>query len=163
MENTSPPKPTKKNREMLLLTIVAIVGLAGLAVLQFARKGPSNNTEKNIVQADNQSVHTTAQTAAPIQQVPGELLRTSEHPEAGKPFRFKMAKFAQGATYELQFADGSRKQFKNGEVNHTFPKSGPVVVTLYARFEGQEVRLDTLHRIVARRAEKIEVAPIIDY
>jgi len=33
------------NRETILLVVVAVFGLAGLAVLQFAKKGPSDADE----------------------------------------------------------------------------------------------------------------------
>lgn len=145
-----------------MLMAVAGVGIIGLVTLQVVRKGNAENREKILIQAENQQI--AAEAAAPVQKIPGELIRTSEHPEAGKPFRFSMAKFGQGATYELEFADGKRKPFnKDGYVQHTFQKEGRVQVTLFARYEGQEIRLDTLHRVVARRAIKSEVAPIIDY
>ncbi|MCC7245081.1 MAG: hypothetical protein IT269_05355 [Saprospiraceae bacterium] len=154
----------KKNRETILLVIVAAVGLLGLIALQLVRKGPADNANKTLVQTDAQSQMVDQQAVKAVQRVPGELIRTSEHPEAGKPFKFRMAKHAQGAVYELEFSGGKRKAFDDkGELTHTFYQPGHVMVTLYARFEGEEARLDTLNRIVARRAEKIEVAPIIDY
>jgi hypothetical protein len=154
-----------KNRETVLLIIVAVFGLGGLAALQFARRSPANQAaDKALVQADNQKNTADPQASALIQKIPGELLRTSEYPEQGRPFRFLMSKFSQGATYELDLGDGTpRKPFVNGAVQHTFKQSGPCCVTLFARYEGQEVQLDTLCKIVAHRKLDEVVAPIIDY
>lgn len=151
-------------RETALLIGVAVVGLVGLLVLQFARKDASQPKEKTMVQAETQQQSSDAQTSAPLQRIPGELLRTSEYPEAGKPFKFYMIKSSTGPRYELEFGDGSpRKPFVNGVVSHTFKKHGPCVVTLYATYEGEEVRLDTLKKIVANVKVEAPVAPIIDY
>lgn len=151
-------------RETVLLIGVAAVGLIGLLVLQFARKDASQPKEKSLVQAESQQQSTDAQTSAPLQRIPGELLRTSEYPEAGKPFKFYMIKSSTGPKYELDFGDGSaRKPFVDGVVSHTFKKHGPCMVTLYASYEGQEVRLDTLRKVVARVKIDAPVAPIIDY
>ncbi len=151
-------------RETALLIGVAVVGLVGLIALQFARKDASQPKEKSLIQAESQQQSTDAQTSAPLQRIPGELLRTSEYPEAGKPFKFYMIKSSTGPTYELDFGDGSpRKPFVEGVVSHTFKNHGPCMVTLYASYDGQEVRLDTLRKIVARVKIDAPVAPIIDY
>ncbi len=154
-----------KNRETTLLIIVALFGLAGLAGLHFAHKDPAARSgNKSLVQAENQATNTDPQASAPIQKIPGELLRTSEYPEAGRPFKFFMVKYSQGPDYSLDFGDGSpRKPFVNGSVQHTFKKHGPCVVTLYARYDGQEIALDTLRKVVARVKEDSPIAPIIDY
>lgn len=147
-----------------MLIVVAGIGVTGLAVLQFSKKSVSENRDKILIQMESKNQNTDPNATETVQKVPGQLIRTSEHPEAGRPFRFTMTKFGQGATYELEFQGGLRKAFnKDGFVQHTFQKEGPVMVTLFARFEGQEIRLDTLTRIVARRAIKSEIAPIIDY
>jgi hypothetical protein len=166
---TSETKPGKRiNRETLLLIIVALFGIAGLIALQFSRKDPARRSgDKSLVQAENQT-NSDAQASAPIQKIPGELLRTSEYPEAGRPFKFFMVKYSQGPDYTLDFGDGSpRKPFVDGSVQHTFKNHGPCVVTLYASYEGQEVALDTLRKIVARVKEDALVnpkgKPIIDY
>jgi PKD repeat protein len=92
------------------------------------------------------------------------LLRTSEYPEAGRPFKFFMSKSSQGPEYALDFGDGSpKKVFKNGYVTHTFKKSGPCIVTLYASYEGQQVQLDTMRKIVARVKENAALGPVVDY
>ena len=158
-----------KNRETMLLIIVALFGVAGLIALQFSRKDPARRSgDKSLVQAENQTNSADAQASAPIQRIPGELLRTSEYPEAGRPFKFFMIKYSQGPDYTLDFGDGSpRKPFVDGSVQHTFKKHGPCVVTLYARYEGQEVALDTLRKIVARVKEDVLVGPkgepVIDF
>lgn len=151
-------------RETALLIGLAVVGLVGLLALQFARKDAVQSKEKSLIQAEMQQKSTDAQTSAPLQRIPGELLRTSEYPEAGKPFKFYMIKSSTGPRYELDFGDGStRKPFVEGVVSHTFKRHGPCMVTLYASYEGQEVRLDTLQKIVARVKIDAPVAPIIDY
>jgi hypothetical protein len=158
-----------KNRETTLLIIVALFGLAGLVALQFSRRETTARTgDKSLVQAENQNTNADPEASDPIQKIPGELLRTSEYPEAGRPFKFYMVKYSQGPEYTLDFGDGTpRKPFVNGAVQHTFKKHGPCVVTLYARYEDQEVALDTLRKIVARVKEDVFVnpkgEPIIDY
>lgn len=157
-----------KNRETILLVIVALFGVAGLVALQFSREGPARRSgDKSLVQAENQTNTADAQASAPIQKIPGELLRTSEYPEAGRSFRFFMVKYSQGPEYTLDFGDGSpRKPFVDGSVEHTFKKHGPCVVTLYARYEGEEVALDTLRKIVARVKEEVLTTPrgpVVDY
>lgn len=153
-----------KNRETILLIAVALVGLGGLALLQFAKKGNSRSDAKTVLQAEGQQDSIDAQAAATIQRIPGELLRTSEYPEAGRPFKFYMSKSSQGPEYSLDFGDGSpRKVFKDGYVMHTFKKSGPCVVTLFASYEGDQVQLDTMRKIVARVKVDAPVGPVIDY
>lgn len=150
-------------RETILLVVVAAFGVVGLVALQVAQKSPVDTTDKTLIQAEGQQENQSVSAQKTVQAVPGELIRISENPESGKPFKFKMAKFAQGAVYELGFQDGKRKKFVNGVVSHTFYKSGDIYVTLFARFEGQEVKLDTLHKVVAKAAKVDEVAPAIDY
>ena len=165
-EETKPAK--SKNRETTLLIIVALFGVAGLVALQFSRKDPARRSgDKSLVQAENQVTAADPQALAPIQKIPGELLRTSEYPEAGRPFKFFMIKYSQGPDYTLDFGDGSpRKPFVDGSVQHTFKSHGNCVVTLYARYEGQEVALDTLRKNVARKKEDVLVnkkgQPIFD-
>lgn len=161
---TSPGKTAFKKRETILLIAVAVVGLAGLAALQFMSKNPGNSGQKTLLQAEGRQHSEDAQATAPIQRIPGELLRTSEYPEAGRPFRFYMSKSSQGPAYSLDMGDGSpRKVFKNGYVIHTFKRPGPCVVTLYASYEGQEVQLDTMRKIVAKEKIVAPVGPAIDY
>ncbi len=154
----------KKNRETILLILVAVVGLAGLAALQLAKKSNSRSDQKSLLQAEGQQNKVDPQASAPIQRIPGELLRTSEYPEAGRPFKFFMSKSSQGPEYALDMGDGSpRKVFKKGYVTHTFKKSGPCVVTLFATYEGQQVQLDTMRKIVARVKMDAPQGPVVDY
>ncbi|MBU6340841.1 MAG: hypothetical protein KGS48_05045 [Bacteroidetes bacterium] len=165
IKDISAAYPAGSQRETYVLIFVALIGLAGLALLQFSRKSPSSHAaNRALVQAENRQGAGDAQASAPLQKIPGELLRFSKQPEAYQPFRFVMAKFSQGAVYEMDLGDGSpRKMFVNGSVQHTYKHSGPSCVTLYARYDGQEVQLDTLHVIVANKKEDVEVLNAIDY
>lgn len=153
-----------KKRETILLIAVAVVGLGGLAALQFMGGGNGNSGQKTLLQAEGHQNQVDAQAAAPIQRIPGELLRTSEYPEAGRPFRFYMSKSSQGPEYSLDMGDGSpRKVFKDGIVMHTFKHPGPCVVTLFAAYEGQVVQLDTMRKVVAKEKIVAPIGPAIDY
>ena len=153
-----------KRRENILLILVALVGVAGLLVLQFARKSPSAGLDdKSQVQISGTQAED-PNAGKPIQKVPGNLVRENEQPEALKPFLFEMTNFAKGATYELDPGDGSgRKAFADGILKHTYYKHGAFEVTLYALYEGQEVKLQTVTKRVAPAAKKEEVAPAIDF
>jgi hypothetical protein len=153
-----------KNRETILLIAVAIVGLAGLAVLQFANKTKVTSTQQSLLQAEGQQKQIDAQATSSIQRIPGELLRTSEYPEAGRPFKFYMSKSSQGPEYSLDFGDGSpRKIFKNGYVTHTFKRPGSCKVTLFAAYEGQQIQLDTMFKTVANVKVDAPIGPVVDY
>lgn len=165
MEQTT--KTPGKNREIILLIVVALIGAIGLLVLQFARKTPaSRNDERSLVQSGAQNEANASAVSAPIQRIPGNLIsRDEEYPEVGQPFVFRMANFSQGATYELDMGDGSgRKAFTNGSLRYTYQRSGEFQVTLYAKFEGQEAKLQTVTKkvVVSRKPERVEVVPIID-
>lgn len=161
---TIAPKNKKINRETLLLVLVAVVGLTGLAILQFGGKGSGKSDQKSLLQAEGQQKAVDSQAAAPIQRIPGELLRTSEYPEAGRPFKFFMSKSSQGPVYSLDFGDGGqRKVFKDGYVTHVFHKPGPCVVTLFAEYEGQVVQLDTMRKVVAKEKIVAPVGPAVDF
>lgn len=164
IKNISIVYPKGNQRETIILIIVAVIGLSGLALLQFSRKSPSNRLgNRALVQAENQNQVSDA-ASAPLQKIPGELLRTSENPEAYKSFRFLMSKFSQGAVYEMDLGDGSpRKAFVNGSVQHVFKRSGSSYVTLYAKYEGQEVKLDTLHIVVGNKKKDDEMLHRIDF
>ncbi|MBL7826218.1 MAG: hypothetical protein JNJ57_06265 [Saprospiraceae bacterium] len=164
MTATSNGKGKKMNRETILLIAVALVGLTGLAFLQFAGKNKVKSDQKSLLQAEGQQQKIDAQASAPIQRIPGELLRTSEYPEAGRPFKFFMSKSSQGPVYSLDFGDGGkRKEFKDGYVTHIFNRPGPCVVTLFAEYEGQLVQLDTMRKVVAKEKIVVPVGPAVDF
>lgn len=143
-----------------------MVGLTGLAVLQFGRRTPVRSSEDRVmIQAQSKTGAADVQTAAPVQKITGKLWRVIDnYPEAGQPFRFKLEKFSPGAVYELQFADGSRKAFNEaGTLQHTFSSHGNNRVRLYAKYEGQEIVLDSLAFVVAaRKPKKEKVGTAID-
>ena len=157
MEN----KPKGKNRETVLLIAIAVFGLAGLAALQLARKRPAARTEdRAVVQTQNENT-AEAQAAAKYQTVTGKLM----HPnikwiEVGQPFTFYMDQPVQGAVYELDLGDGSpRKVFQNNQVQHVFQKNiKRCQITLYAKYNGEEVALDSFSKSVQKKAEKIHGA-----
>ncbi len=153
------------NRETILLVVVAVFGLAGLAVLQFAQKGPADAADKALVQAESQKVSTDAQTAAPFQKITGKLLDTDKLPEAGQPFKFFLIESTTGPTYELDLGDGKpRRPFVNGEVSCIFPQQKSFPVTLYARYEGQEVMLQRIDQLVLAHKKKTNpVGEVVDY
>lgn len=153
------------NRETILLVVVAVFGLAGLAVLQFAQKGPSDSDEKALVQAETQQTSTDAQTAAPFQKITGKLLKTNILPEAGQPFKFFLIESTTGPSYELDLGDGKpRRPFVNGTVDCIFPEQKSFPVTLYARYEGQEVMLQRIDQLVLGHKKKTNpVGEVVDY
>lgn len=163
MEQTT--KPAGKNREVILLVLVALIGVAGLLALQFGRKNTdSRSDERSMVQSGAQNT-TPEAVSAPIQKITGELVtRNEEYPEVGQPFVFRMTNFAQGATYELDPGDGSgRRAFTDGELKYVYQKTGEFQVSLYARFEGQEVKLQTIKKEVKvqRKTQKSAISDII--
>ncbi|MBK8557335.1 MAG: hypothetical protein IPL65_16915 [Lewinellaceae bacterium] len=160
-----PPKERKNKREGLLLILVALFGIGGIAVLQFTKKTPvQRSDERSLVQAPGNNANLAdPATAAPLQKIPGNLIRVNEQPEAGRPFRFNLANFSQGAVYELETGDGHRKKFVNGILEHTYARPGPYVVTLHAQYDGQEVVLQSVTKQVAQAVEKPAVAPAVDF
>lgn len=159
-------KPAGKNREVILLALVALIGVAGLLALQFGRKNTnSRSDERSMVQSGAQNTPSEA-VSAPIQKITGELVtRNEEYPEVGQPFVFRMTNFAQGATYELDPGDGSgRRAFTDGELKYVYQKTGEYQVSLYARFEGQEVKLQTIKKEVKvqRKTQKPAISDIIE-
>lgn len=165
MEQTT--KTSGRNREVILLVLVALIGAAGLLALQFARKTPaSRSDERSMVQTGAQNNAAPEAVSAPIQKITGNLVtRDEEYPEVGQPFVFRMANFAQGATYELDLGDGSgRKTFTDGELKYVYQKTGEFLITLYARYEGQEAKLQTITKRVKvqRKTQKPAISDIIE-
>lgn len=147
------------------MVLVALIGVAGLLALQFGRKNTdSRSDERSMVQSGAQNT-TPEAVSAPIQKITGELVtRNEEYPEVGQPFVFRMTNFAQGATYELDPGDGSgRRAFTDGELKYVYQKTGEFQVSLFARFEGQEVKLQTIKKEVKvqRKTQKSAISDII--
>ncbi len=165
MEETKPvPEGKKKNRETMLLILLAVVGGIGLAVIQFARKTPTGrNEDRSLVQAKGSEGRADPQATQQIQRIPGNLLHEYEKPEQDRPYKVVMENFGQGAIYELDYGEGVRKTFEQKEMHFTFKKAGPHVLTLYAKYDGQEVQLDTLFRRVSPRPVIAPIGPIVDY
>lgn len=153
------------NRETILLVIVAVFGLAGLAALQFAQKGPANTDNRALVQAESQQVSSDAQTSAQFQKITGKLLDTDKLPEAGQPFKFFLVESTTGPTYELDLGDGKpRRPFVNGVVDCIFPQQKSFPVTLYARYEDQEVVLQRIDQLVLAHKKKTNpIGNVVDY
>ena len=145
MEETT--KTSGKNREVILLILVALIGAAGLLALQFARKNPApRSDERSMVQTGAQNAEPEA-VSAPIQKITGNLVtRDEEYPE-------------------LDMGDGSgRKTFTDGELKYVYKKTGEFQVTLYARYEGQEAKLQTITKRVKvqRQTQKPRISDIIE-
>ena len=154
----------KKNRETLLLILLAVVGGIGLIVIQFTRKSSvGRNEERFLVQAKGSEGQADPQATQQIQHIPGNLLHEYEKPEQDRPYKVVMENFSQGAVYELDYGEGVRKTFEKKELLFTFKKAGPHVLTLFAKYDGQEVQLDTLFRRVSPRPKIVPIGPIVDY
>jgi len=154
----------KKSRETWLLILLVVFGAVGLGVLQFARKSPGGrNEDRALVQAKGTEGTADPEATQQIQRIPGNLLHEYEKPEQDRPYKVVMENFGQGAIYELDYGEGVRKPFTKKELWFTFRKDGPHVLTLFAKYEGQEVQLDTLFRRVSPRPKVVPIAPIIDY
>lgn len=156
-----------QKREILLLAVIALAGIVGLVVLQFARKTPSARTdERSMVQSAAQKNVGAGTLSAPIQAITGDLVvRDEEYPEVGQPFTFRMTNFSQGAVYELDPGDGSGRQaFRDGTLKYTYARTGDFQISLWAKYEGQEVKLKTITKKVKvpPRPERVEIAPFID-
>lgn len=156
-----------QKREIILLAVIGIAGIAGLLILQFARKTPASRTDdRSMVQSAAQKNVGTGTLSAPIQTVTGDLVvRDEEYPEVGQPFVFRMTNFSQGAVYELDPGDGSRRQaFQDGTLKYTYARTGDFQISLWAKYEDQEVKLKTITKKVKvpPPPEKVEIAPFID-
>lgn len=151
----------KKNRETWLLVLLVLFGAIGLGVLQFARKNPGGgNEDRALVQAKGTEGAADPEATRQIQRIPGNLLHEYEPPEQDRPYRVVMENFGQGTIYELDYGEGVRKTFDKNELWFTFRKDGLHVLTLFARYDGQEVQLDTLMRRVSPRPKVSRLVPI---
>jgi hypothetical protein len=164
--SASPTPPQNRRRETILLILVAVFGASGLLVLQLTKKDPVTRSEdRSMVQSILNNTNTPAGSGDAIQKIPGNLIRENEQPEAGRPFLFEMANFSQGAVYELELGDGARKAFDNkGKLQHTYAKPGAYNVSLYAKYEGEEVKLQTVQKVVAQTVQvEKKITPVIDF
>lgn len=152
-----------RSKETTVLLVVAGVALLGLVALQLARHDNSaGSDEKTLVQSGKDAPVVDPQARERYQHVSGNFIHTSEQPEVDKPFFFKTDNFAQGPVYEVDPGDGSgRKPLEKGALKFVYRKPGPVVITLFARYEGEEKALDTLQKRVATKPEKIK--NIVDF
>jgi hypothetical protein len=165
MPDSATPSPNRR-RETLLLILVAVLGIGGILALQLSRKDPvTSQADRGMVQSANNNANRESGAGEAIQRVPGNLIRENEQPEAGRPFLFEMANFSQGAVYELDLGDGARKAFSDqGTLRHTYAKPGPYTVTLYALFEGEEVKLQSVQKVVAQTVQvNKKITPVIDF
>ncbi len=154
----------KTNRETWLLVLLVMFGAVGLGVLQFARKSPGGRTEdRALVQAKGTEGVVDPEATRKIQSIPGNLLHIHKRPELGQPYRVVMENFGKGTVYDLEYGKGLRKTFVSQELWFTFPDTGRYVLKLFAKYEGQEVQLDTLQRVVSRRPKVSKVLPTVDY
>lgn len=153
-------------KEGLLLTTLAVVGVGGIVFLQVARQSKTSRSEaQSLLQNQGQEAQVGADAARKVQKIEGELWRTSDKVvEAGRPFDFKLKRFSPGATYELEISDGTRKPFTDGVMRHTFKHGGQMLVSLYAQYEGQTLKLDSMRVLVAAHAPiKEKVSNVVDY
>lgn len=152
---------SENKRESIVLILLGVIGAVGLLYFLLPNK---------IRERGHKELFQVARTAAtpamnnPVQKITGQLVRVSEHPEAMRPFRFVLQQYSKGAVYEMDCGDGSgRKKFDNGNLKHTFTRPGAASVTLFALYEGQEIRLDTLHLIVANKKVDDVLMPALDF
>lgn len=162
----------QKQKEALVLGAVVLIGVIGLLALQLMRRSTTATTnERAVVQAPaTQSGATTdGQPQSTIQTIPGNLLDWNKQPEKDKPFTYRLGDFQPGAVYSLDPGDGSpRKVFDNGQLVHTYHGWGDFHVTLYASYQGQEVKLQTVTKNIAKELDtqatgKRTKKPLVDY
>ena len=100
-----------------------------------------------------------------IPEIKGRF-ETDPLPEAGIPFTFLLFEYTPGAIYELDPGDGTRRVFNNDrplpKIPYTYERAGSYQVTLYARYEGQLLRLQTAAVVVANKANVPVTPPVID-
>ncbi len=142
-------------RELFLLVSVVLIGVGGLAALQLAQRRPSSRSDdRTMVQSAAQKNEAPAPLSAPIQYIRGDLVnRNEEYPEVGQPFVFRLTNYSQGVIFELDPGDGSPRQtFRDGQLRYTYKKAGNYQISLWAKYEGEEVKLKTI-------SKKVKVPP----
>ncbi len=160
--------PFSSKREMFLLLALVVIGIAGLVALQLAQRTPgSRSDERTMVQSAAQKTEAPAPLSAPIQRITGDLVnRDEEYPEVGQPFTFQLTNYSQGAVFELDFGDGSpRRAFQDGKLRYTYKKAGDYQISLWAKYEGEEVKLKTITKKVKvpPPAERVHVGTVVDF
>jgi hypothetical protein len=161
----------KKGKEGIILAAVAVVGIGGLILLQVLRSGSqSASDDRALVQNQQQlGAQPGTEDQRTIQQIPGNLLRENEQPEAERPFLFELSDFSTGAVYSLDPGDGNPRQtFTNGRLNYVYAKEGAYMVRIFASYNGTEVLLKTVTKVVAHKIKvptqnKKTGKPIIDF
>jgi hypothetical protein len=160
-----------KRKEGIVLAVVAAVGLGGLVLLQMTRDSATTATdERALVQHQSNPMEAAnGQPQSTIQDIPFNLLRVNEQPEANRPFLFELGDFSSGALYTLDPGDGSpRKTFEQGKLTHMYTTYGVFQVKIYAQYKGNEVLMLTVPKEVARKVQSKTVnkqtgKPIVDY
>lgn len=160
--------PFGSKREMFLLLALVVIGMTGLVALQLAQRTPNNRSdERAMVQSAAQKNEAPAPLSTPIQRITGDLVnRDEEYPEVGQPFTFRLTNYSQGATFELDPGDGSPRQvFQEGKLRYTYKKAGNYQISLWAKYEGEEVKLKTITKKVKvpPRPERIHVGTIVEF
>jgi hypothetical protein len=143
-------------RETILLVLLIVIGTAGLVVLQLAQRSPVRNEERTMVQSAAQKNEAPSALSAPIQRITGDIVnRDEEYPEVGQPFTFRLTNCSKGAVFELDPGDGSPRQvFRDGRLRYTYKKAGNYQISLWAKYEGEEVKLKTI-------TKKVKVPPAV--
>jgi hypothetical protein len=162
---------TKRVKEGMILAAVAVLGIGGLVTLQIVRRGGlAGADDRALVQNQQQIGHNpAAEGQSTLQEIPGNLLRFNEQPEAKRPFLYELSDFSSGAVYSLDPGDGnSRQTFKNGRLTYVYDKPGRYSVKIYASYEGREVLLITTTKDVGKTIVKETVnkktgKPVIDF
>ncbi|MCS6929591.1 MAG: hypothetical protein NZM43_08860 [Saprospiraceae bacterium] len=160
--------PFGSKRETFLLIALVSIGVGGLIVLQLAQQMPNSRLkERTMVQSAAQKNETPRPFLAPIQPIIGELVnRDEEYPEVGQPFTFHLTNYSRDAVFELDPGDGSPRQiFRDGKLRYVYKKPGNYQISLWAKYEGKEVKLKTITKKVKvpPSPERIHVGTMVDF
>ncbi len=158
----------ESRQEMILLAALIAVGLGGLIALQWAQQAPAKlSEERSVVQSAAQKSESPQPEAPPVQRVRGDLVdRDEEYPEVGQPFTFRLTNCSPGAIFELDPGDGSPRQvFRNGQLRYTYKRAGSYQISLWAKFEGEEVKLKTITKKVKvpPPVKRVQVGGLVDF